>query len=130
MRGRYTRFLSDGLPLFGEQVGALGLLQIPPMDLGQVEVIKGVASSLYGAGAMGGVVNLVSRRPGTEPQREFLLNRSTRGATDAVGFYGGPLAGKWGMTLLGGGHWQEPTDVNDDGWADERGRARPFVDAR
>ena len=62
MRGRYTRFLSDGLPLFGE-VGGLGLLQIPPMDLAQVEVIKGVASSLYGAGAMGGVVNLVSRRP-------------------------------------------------------------------
>ncbi len=43
MRGRYTRFLSDGLPLFGEQVGSLGLLQIPPVDLGQVEVIKGVA---------------------------------------------------------------------------------------
>ena len=63
MRGRYTRFLSDGLPLFGE-VGGLGLLQIPPMDLGQVEVIKGVASALYGAGAMGGVVNLLSRRPG------------------------------------------------------------------
>ena len=37
------------------------------MDLGQVEVIKGVASSLYGAGAMGGVVNLISRRPGPEP---------------------------------------------------------------
>ena len=52
MRGRYTRFLSDGLPLFGE-VGGLGLLQIPPMDLGQVEVIKGVASSLYGAGRHG-----------------------------------------------------------------------------
>ena len=60
MRGRYTRVLSDGLPLFGE-VGGLGLLQIPPMDLGQVEVIKGVASALYGAGAMGGVVNLLSR---------------------------------------------------------------------
>jgi iron complex outermembrane receptor protein len=50
MMGRYTRFLSDGLPLFGQQVGGLGLLQIPPMDLAQVEVIKG-------AGAMGGVVN-------------------------------------------------------------------------
>ena len=84
MRGRYTRFFSDGLPLFGE-VGGLGLLQIPPMDLGQVEVIKGVASSLYGAGAMGGVVNLVSRRPAREPERELLFNRSTRGATDAVG---------------------------------------------
>ena len=53
MRGRYTRFLSDGLPLFGEQPGGLGLLQIPPMDLGQVEVIKGVASALYGAGRDG-----------------------------------------------------------------------------
>ncbi len=49
MRGRYTRFLADGLPLFGQQVGGLGLLQIPPMDLRQVEVIKGVASALYGS---------------------------------------------------------------------------------
>jgi outer membrane receptor for ferrienterochelin and colicins len=39
MKGRYTRFLSDGLPLFGEQV-SLGLMQIPPLDLGRVEVIK------------------------------------------------------------------------------------------
>jgi outer membrane receptor for ferrienterochelin and colicins len=124
MRGRYTRFLSDGLPLFGEQVGALGLLQIPPMDLGQVEVIKGVASALYGAGAMGGIVNLVSRRPATEPVLETLINRSTRGATDAVVFYGAPLSAGWGLTLLGGGHWQERTDVNDDAWADLPGYAR------
>jgi outer membrane receptor for ferrienterochelin and colicins len=84
MRGRYTRFLSDGLPLYGSQPGGLGLLQIPPMDLGQVEVIKGVASALYGAGAMGGVVNLLSRRPGDAPEREVLFNQSTRGATDGV----------------------------------------------
>jgi outer membrane receptor for ferrienterochelin and colicins len=124
MRGRYTRFLSDGLPLFGEQVGALGLLQIPPMDLGQVEVIKGVASSLYGAGAMGGVVNLVSRRPGTEPVRELLVNRSTRGGTDAVGFYAAPISSGWGMTVLGGGHWQDRVDVNDDAWSDLPGYSR------
>ncbi|MGI8990933.1 MAG: TonB-dependent receptor plug domain-containing protein, partial [Bryobacteraceae bacterium] len=37
MLGRYTAFLSDGLPLFGQQGAGLGLLQIPPMDLGQVE---------------------------------------------------------------------------------------------
>src|SRR5688500_1690522 len=128
MRGRYTRFLSDGLPLFGE-VGGLGLLQIPPMDLGQVEVIKGVASSLYGAGAMGGVINLVSRVPGNEPVRELLLNRSTLGGTDAVAFFGQPLGGGWGLTFLGGGHWQERVDVNDDTWSDlprySRGIARP-----
>lgn len=124
MRGRYTRFLSDGLPLFGEQVGSLGLLQIPPVDLGQVEVIKGVASSLYGAGAMGGVVNLVSRRPGTEAEREILLNRSSRGATDAVLWYSAPLSKTWGMTFVGSGNWQERTDVNDDGWADLPGYSR------
>jgi outer membrane receptor for ferrienterochelin and colicins len=128
MRGRYTRFLSDGLPLFGE-VGGLGLLQIPPMDLGQVEVIKGAASSLYGAGAMGGVVNLVSRLPGTEAARDLLVNRSTRGGTDVVAFIGQPLGGGWGVTFLGGGHWQERADVDDDGWSDlpryERGLARP-----
>jgi hypothetical protein len=49
MRGRYTRVLSDGLPLFGD-VGGLGLLQIPPMDLGQVEVLKGVASAYHKRG--------------------------------------------------------------------------------
>src|SRR5262249_56549381 len=80
MRGRYTRFLSDGLPLFGEQVGGLGLLQIPPVDLGQVEVIKGVASSLYGAGAIAGVVNLVAKRP-TARSQDLLVDRSSRGAT-------------------------------------------------
>ena len=129
MRGRYTRFLSDGLPLYGSQPGGLGLLQIPPMDLGQVEVIKGVASALYGAGAMGGVVNLLSRRPGDEPEREILFNQSTRGATDGVVWLSSPLSDSWGMTLVGGGHRQAQTDVDGDGWTDlahyERGVVRP-----
>jgi iron complex outermembrane receptor protein len=129
MRGRYTRFFSDGLPLFGE-VGGLGLLQIPPMDLGQVEVIKGVASSLYGAGAMGGVVNLLSRRPRADTQREVLVNRSTRGATDLVGWYATPARTGWAFTLLAGGHWQRTTDVNDDRWADLPGYARGVVRPR
>ena len=137
MKGRYTRFLSDGLPLFGQQVGGLGLLQIPPMDLGQVEVIKGAASALYGAGAMGGVVNLLSRRPGPEPVREMLINRSTLGGTDAVAFLSSPLGpfdkltagSQWSASFLGGGHWQTRNDIDDDGWADVagygRGIARP-----
>ena len=130
MRGRYTRFLSDGLPLFGEVAG-LGLLQIPPMDLEQVEVIKGVASSLYGADALGGVVNLISRSPGQTLTREFLFNQSSRGATDAVAFLGGPLSSAWGATLLAGGHWQQWNDVDDDLWSDlpqySRGIVRPRI---
>ena len=101
MRGRYTRFLSDGLPVFGSQPSGIGLLQIPPMDLNQIEVIKGVASALYGAGALGGVVNLVSRRPGQEAEHEFLINQTTRNGTDGVLWLSTPLSDRWGMTFLG-----------------------------
>jgi len=130
MKGRYTRFLADGLPLFGQQVGGLGLLQIPPMDLGQVEVIKGAASALYGAGAMGGVVNLISRRPGMKPSYEMLVNRSTLGASDVVLFIASPLDTRWKASLLGGGHLQERNDTDDDGWADLAGYARGLVRPR
>jgi iron complex outermembrane receptor protein len=129
MQGRYTRFFSDGLPLFGV-VGGLGLLQIPPMDLGQVEVIKGVASSLYGAGAMGGVVNLLSRRPAAEQERELLFNRSTRGGTDAVAWYATPARPGWAWTLLAGGHFQDRTDVDGDEWSDLPGYSRGLVRPR
>ena len=130
MRGRYTRFLSDGLPLFGTDVGGLGLLQIPPTDLGQVEVIKGVASALYGAGALGGVVDLISRRPAKEPAREALVNRTSRGGTDATLFAAQPITERWSGTLLVGGHWQQRNDINDDGWADLAGYSRAFVRPR
>ena len=118
LRGRYTQILADGLPMYG-QTGSVGLLHIPPMDLGQVEVIKGVASALYGASALGGVINLVSRRPQAgRREREVLVNRTSRGGTDGVVWLSEKPAERWGYTLLGGGHWQERTDVDRDGWTD------------
>jgi iron complex outermembrane receptor protein len=122
--GRYTAFLSDGLPLFGQQGAGLGLLQIPPMDLAQLEVIKGNASALYGSAAMAGVVNLVSRRPAAEPVREFLFNRSSLGETDFSMFLASQISSHWGASVLGGGYFQEHQDVNGDGWADVAGYSR------
>jgi len=128
LRGRYTQLLADGLPLYGGQTGAIGLLQIPPLDLGQVEVIKGVASAFYGSSALGGVINLVSRRPGV-PEREFLINRTTRGGTDGVFWLAEPWKERWRYTMLGGAHLQERQDIDRDGWADlpgyRRGVLRP-----
>jgi iron complex outermembrane receptor protein len=86
------------------------------MDLGQVEVIKGVASALFGATALGGVVNLVSRRP--RPERELLLNASTLGAGDAILWMADDPEGPWGWSLLAGLHGQQKADVDDDSWAD------------
>lgn len=127
LRGRYTQILSDGLPLYG-QSGGLGMLQIPPMDLAQVEVIKGVASALYGASALGGVVNLISRRP--KGDRELLLNATTRGGADAVLWASDALSERWGYTLLGGGHLQARHDVDGDGWADLPAYRRAVVRPR
>jgi iron complex outermembrane receptor protein len=128
LRGRYTQLLADGLPLYGGQTGAIGLLQIPPLDLGQVEVIKGVASALYGPSALGGVINLVSRRP-EQPEKEILLNRTSREGTDTVFWLAEPLKNRWQYTLLGGAHFQERQDLDREGWADmpryRRGILRP-----
>ncbi|MEC7933733.1 MAG: TonB-dependent receptor plug domain-containing protein [Pseudomonadota bacterium] len=82
LKGRYTQILADGLPLYGGQTPSIGLLQIPPTDLGQVEIIKGAASALYGPSALGGVITLVSRRPASEPQGELLLNATIRNGQD------------------------------------------------
>ena len=78
---------------------------------------------------MGGVVNLLTRRPADERTVDLLLNQSTLGATDVVAFLSTPLSSGWRLSLLGGGHRQTQNDRDDDGWADvagyERGVVRP-----
>src|SRR5207342_634559 len=45
-------------------------------------------------------------------------------------FVSGPLARGWSASLLGGGHWQQTTDVNGDAWADLAGYGRAVVRPR
>ncbi|TAK16768.1 MAG: TonB-dependent receptor, partial [Acidobacteria bacterium] len=130
LRGRYTQLLSDGLPLYGGQSGSIGLLQIPPMDLGQVEVIKGVASSLFGSSALGGVVNLVSRRPAGTHERELLFNQTSLGGTDAVWWSSGPVAPNWKYSMIANADRQSRQDRDEDGWSDVAGFSRLSVRPR
>lgn len=85
--GKYTQIIRDGFPLYSGFSGGLGLLQIAPLDLKQVEVIKGSSSTLYGGGAIAGLVNLVSKTPTDERQLDFLLNGNSALGLDASGFY-------------------------------------------
>lgn len=128
LRGRYSQMLADGLPLYGGQGDSFSMLQVPPLDLGQVEIIKGAASALYGASALGGVINLVSRRP-TESGREVLLNQTSLGGSDATVWLADTRRSPWNWTLLGGFHRQGRRDLDDEGWTDvagyERGMVRP-----
>jgi hypothetical protein len=128
LRGRYTQILTDELPLYGDQPDAFGLLQVPPLDLAQVEVIKGTASALYGGSALGGIVNLVSRRPGADP--ELLVNQTSHRGTDVVGFVPQMVGPEWGYTLLGSAHRQSESDLDGDGWADLPGYRRAVLRPR
>lgn len=130
LRGRYTQLLADGLPLYGGQSSSIGLLQIPPTDLGSVEIIKGSASALYGPAALGGVVNLISRRPRDTREAEVLLNATSRGGQDATGYVAGPLSDRWGLSVVAGHHRQDRQDLDDDGWADMPGYQRSTVRPR
>lgn len=129
LKGRYTQILADGLPLYGGQTPSIGLLQIPPTDLGRVEIIKGAASALYGPSALGGVINLVSRRPAAEPRGELLLNATSRNGQDVTGYVATPISDTLSASVTGGYDRQSRQDLNDDGWADmpgfERWTVRP-----
>ena len=129
LEGRYTQLLADNLPLYGGQASSLGLLQIPPTDLGQVEVIKGSASALYGASALGGVINLISERPRDGFEAEVLGNVTTRGGQDVTAYAAAPLNETTGLSLTAGAHRQSGQDLDGDGWYDmaayDRLTARP-----
>jgi len=130
MRGRYTQLLADGLPLYGGQASSLGLLQVPPSDLGQVEIIKGAASALYGGQALGGVINLVSRRPGPEPGSDIVLNATTRDGQDISAYGEASISDPWSASLLGNYSRQSTQDLDGDRWIDMPGYERVAVRPR
>ena len=128
--GRYTQLLSDGLPLYGGQMASIGLLQIPPTDLANVEIIKGSASSLYGGSALGGVINLISRTPSDDFEGEVLVNATSKNGQDITSYFASPLTSDLSASITAGVHHQEEQDLDDDGWIDMAGHKRGSVRPR
>lgn len=116
--GKYTQILRDGLPLFGGYSGSFSVLQIPPLDLKQVEIIKGASSTLYGGGAIAGIINLISKTPKlNEQQHSVLVNYSTLNEFNLNTFHSGRNK-KTGYTFFAGTTLQRAVDVNKDGFSD------------
>jgi outer membrane receptor for ferrienterochelin and colicins len=113
--GRYTQMLKDGFPMYGGFAGGLGLLQTPPLDLKQVEVIKGASSTLYGGGAIAGLVNLISKAPTEEKDLRFLVNGTSAGGLDLSGFYGQKFE-KAGLTVFAARSSNKPYDPSSTGF--------------
>ncbi|HIA36775.1 MAG TPA: TonB-dependent receptor, partial [Flavobacteriales bacterium] len=116
LNGRYTQILKDGFPLYGGFSGSLDVLQIPPLDLRQVEYIKGSASTLYGGGAIGGLINLLTKKP-TQDETLLHINFSHIGSKDFNAFVSRKF-GKFGFTNLASLHLHSPYDPDKDGYSD------------
>ena len=127
LKPRYSLILADGLPLYGNGGIGLDLLQMPPADLRQIEVVKGPASALYGANALGGTINLVSKRPGDES--DLLVHGTSQAGGNGFGWISKKASDRFGYTGVVGVHTQGARDSDGDGWLEnpevQRVEARP-----
>jgi len=112
--GKYTQLLRDGFPLYSGFASGLSLMQIAPLDLKQVEVIKGSSSTLYGGGAIAGLVNLISKTPVDEPELSFMANGTSALGLDLSGFYS-QKSDKVGATVFASYNLGTPYDPADIG---------------
>lgn len=63
LEGQYSQILLDSRPIFSSLAGVYGLEQLPVGMIERVEVIRGGGSALFGASAIGGVVNIITKEP-------------------------------------------------------------------
>ncbi len=115
--GRYTQILKDGFPLFGGFSGGLSIMQIPPLDLRQVEVIKGSNSTLFGGGAIAGLINLVTYTPQEDRKLRLMIDQTQAQGTTFNGFYAERF-NKFGMTFYASASRQEAYDPDRDDFSD------------
>ncbi len=97
-----TLVMIDGIPANKADTGNFLWNRINVDDVERVEVVRGPASALYGSHAMGGVINIITRRPTKRPETDFefrtgTLNTQearlkTRGRTGNLGY---ALTGNW-----------------------------------
>jgi len=87
--GSRVLLLFDGFPMLAADLGDIKWDAIPASEVERVEVIKGAGSALYGTGALGGVINVLTRAPTAEPQTQFHLRS---------GLYSRPAHATWKWT--------------------------------
>lgn len=115
--GKYTQLLKDGFPIYSGFASGLSILQIPPLDLKRVELVKGSASTLYGGGAIAGLINLVTKVPSQKREISFLANTNQTKALDLSGYYSERFK-RWGITLYTARNSQAAYDANHDNFSD------------
>jgi len=119
LEGPYTMVLIDGMPIVSGLSTVYGLFGIPQSLIERVEVVKGPASTLYGSEAVGGLINIITKKPGNAP----VFSADVFGTTWAE--FNTDLASKFSVgdkvqSLIGVNYYnyQNPIDNNKDGFTD------------
>jgi outer membrane receptor for ferrienterochelin and colicins len=119
LEGPYTMILIDGMPIVSGLSTVYGLTGIPSSLIDRVEIVKGPASTLYGSEAVGGLINVITKRPGTAAKASVDQFATSWGEfnTDIGLKYN---LGKKAQSLMGINYfnYQNPIDNNDDGFTD------------
>lgn len=85
---RYTQILVDGVPAFGGLNMNFSVLTLPPLNLKQLEIIKGSASGLQ-SDAIGGIINFITRKPlSDKAEMTAILNYTTQNAKNIAIWFG------------------------------------------
>ena len=87
--GNKVLLLLDGIPVYASDTGQFNWDLLPPMEIRQIEILKGGGSALWGASALGGVVNIITKSP--DPRGKFMFAFS-------AGKYDHPLYEEWTWT--------------------------------
>ena len=118
LEGPYTMILIDGMPIVSGLSTVYGLTGIPQSLIERVEIVKGPASTLYGSEAVGGLINVITKKPEDAPliSADVMVSGWGEVNTD-VGLKTG--LGK-AQSLLGINYfnYQQPRDNNGDGFTD------------
>ena len=122
LEGPYTQILMDSRPIFSSLASVYGLEQLPAGMVDRIEVIRGGGSALYGANAIAGVVNIITK----EPTRNFfnVSNSSAfteRGTYDINTNLNASVVSenqKAGIYLFGVQRNRQQYDRDDDGFSD------------
>ncbi len=87
--GNKVLLLMDGVPVYASDTGEFNWDMLPPLDVEQIEVLKGAGSTLWGSSALGGVVNIITKDPSSTGKLMF---------STSVGRYDEPAFGEWQWT--------------------------------
>lgn len=119
LEGPYTMVLIDGMPIVSGLSTVYGLTGIPQSLIERVEVVKGPASTLYGSEAVGGLINIITKKPASAPTVSADIFGTSWGEINTDLGIRYQLAEKT-QGLLGVNYfnYQTPIDNNNDGFTD------------